>query len=63
MDAGQRESIKTRAVAPKVVAHFRDKVADMQPDIEALLREEQQEKERPVRMTLVSGRVVEWWSG
>jgi len=48
MDAEQRKGIKTRAVAPKVVSHYRDRLADMQGDIETLLKDEEQEKEMRV---------------
>ena len=40
MEAEQRGHIKTRAVAPAVVEHFRAKVRDLEPDVAGLLADE-----------------------
>jgi hypothetical protein len=48
MDVEQREAIKTRAVAPNVVLHFRQKCQHLQGDLETLLQDESEAKEMRV---------------
>ena len=45
MDEAQRGAIKTRAVAPAVLGHFKAKLDGLAEDVEALLREEAELKE------------------
>jgi ATP-dependent RNA helicase DDX27 len=47
MEEEQRAGIQTRAVAPKVVAHFKEKVKNLKKDVEELLKEEADLKEVP----------------